>query len=194
MNTTNTKQTLESLIDNNRALFDRDPLPEGHQARFQARLAAAQNAGASASAGPSQAGTPGTPSASAAPSAPVASKRWAWLRYSAVAASVALLVGIGGYFFTQQGDANPCSDSSYLCYIVEMQRISDQVEYKSRTLSEARRQELMLTLSAMVPVSDDDFLQTLPPELSTQERDRLLNDYYAQLYEGVKEIAATAKK
>ncbi len=114
-----------------------------------------------------------------------------WMTYTSIAASVAVLIGVGAYFLRQPAQVSPCVNQTHTCYIVEMQRLSGQITRSAQGLSEPRRQEVLQTLASLVP-HEDDFERTLPEELTPAQQEDLLTAYYAQLFEGVKAVAALA--
>lgn len=162
---------LKDFIDNNRPLFESETPSIGAEDRMWERLRQQQEA---------------------ATSQPVQIKgRRKWLVYTSVAASIAVLIGVGSFFMSQPAAVSPCADEAYTCYLVEIQKLSGEIERSAQDLNESRRQEILQTLSAVAP-QDDDFSETLPQELSQKELDALLLSYYESMYEGVKEVAALA--
>ena len=156
---------LKSFIQENRELFDSDPLPEGHELRFMQKMESRR------------------------------SRKHNYLIYISVAALLLLVVTIGVRFLKEDPVSSlfyvdPCGSESYTCYYDQMQKLSEQIEYNTRELPDYKRQEILMNMESIMPRSADEFSEMLPKDISSQEAERLNKKYYQQLYEGMKELAS----
>jgi len=156
---------LKSFIQENRELFDSDPLPEGHELRYMQKLENRR------------------------------SRKHNYLIYISVAALLLLVVTIGVRFLKEDPVSSlfyvdPCGGESYTCYYDQMQKLSEQIEYNTRELPDYQRQEILMNMESIMPRSADEFSQMLPEDISSREAERLNKEYYQQLYEGMKQLAS----
>ncbi|MFA5301545.1 MAG: hypothetical protein WC395_02530 [Bacteroidales bacterium] len=156
---------LKSFIQENRELFDSDPLPEGHELRFMQKMESHK------------------------------SRKHNYLIYISIAALFLLVVTIGVRFMKEDPVnslfyVDPCGGESYTCYYDQMQKLSEQIEYNTRELPDYKRQEILMNMESIMPRSADEFSEMLPKDISSQEAERLNKKYYQQLYEGMKELAS----
>ncbi|HOO42487.1 MAG TPA: hypothetical protein P5167_00370 [Bacteroidales bacterium] len=156
---------LKSFIQENRELFDSDPLPEGHELRFMQKLESRR------------------------------SRKHNYLIYISVAALLLLVVTIGVRFLKEDPVSSlfyvdPCGSESYTCYYDQMQKLSEQIEYNTRELPDYQRQEILMNMESIMPGSPDEFSEMLPKDISSSEAVRLNKEYYQQLYEGMKQLAS----
>ncbi|HPW78664.1 MAG: hypothetical protein GT600_02595 [Bacteroidales bacterium] len=161
-------EKLRTYIQKNRELFESDPLPEGHKGRFLERLSESQPARRYF--------------------------RFNYLIYISVAALLLLVLTIGVRFLKEDPAtslfADPCSGESYSCYYDRILKLSNRIEYDTRSLPQYRRQEILMNMKSLMPGSSEDFTEMLPEEISEKEAERLKREYYQRLYEGMKEIAS----
>ncbi|MFA5753419.1 MAG: hypothetical protein WC128_06895 [Bacteroidales bacterium] len=156
---------LKSFIQENRELFDSDPLPEGHELRFMQKMESRR------------------------------SRKHNYLIYISVAALLLLVVTIGVRFLKEDPVSSlfyvdPCGSESYTCYYDQMQKLTEQIEYNTRELPDYKRQEILMNMESIMPRSADEFSEMLPNDISGREAERLNKEYYQQLYEGMKQLAS----
>jgi hypothetical protein len=156
---------LKSFIQQNRELFDSEPLPEGHEMRFMKKMEKRN------------------------------SRKHNYLIYISVAALLLLVVTIGVRFLKEDSVSSlfyvdPCGGESHTCYYDQMQKLSQQIEYNTRELPDYKRQEILMNMESIMPRSADEFSEMLPEDISSKESKRLNKEYYQQLYEGMIELAS----
>ncbi|MDD2289463.1 MAG: hypothetical protein PHT64_06970 [Bacteroidales bacterium] len=162
---------LRSFIKDNRELFEKEALPQGHQTRFEKRLA---KSGLKKN-----------------------RIRVKYLVYTSVAALLLVVLSIGIRFIKEDPlaglFADPCVGEASGCYYNQIRKISSQIEYDSRNLPEFKRQEILMNMQSLIPDSSHEFSDMLPREISDKEAERLNKEYYKQLYQGMIQIASLTK-
>ncbi|MDD4919645.1 MAG: hypothetical protein PHX94_02905 [Bacteroidales bacterium] len=159
---------LRSYIQDNRELFEAEAPPQGHQTRFEERLAKS------------------------------GLKRnrhlVKQLIYVSAAALLLVVLTIGIRFLKEDPLAgllaDPCADGAHTCYYNQIRKISSQIEFDSRNLPEYKRQEILMNMESLMPASAHEFSDMLPEGISGKEAERLNKEYYKQLYEGMIRIAS----
>ena len=162
---------LRSYIQENRELFETEAPPQGHQARFEERLA---KSGLKRK-------RPGVK----------------YLIYSSAAALLLVVLTIGIRFVKEDPlagvFADSCADGAHTCYYNQIRKISSQIEYDTRDLPEFKRQEILMNMKSLMPASAHEFSDMLPEGISSKEAERLNKEYYKQLYQGMIQIASLTK-